>query len=502
MKRFNYLDVPYQWKDEFTRYPHGYTIFEALCKWVKQVDKMVDNINDWNNYLDNFVEQFEFELQVEVKETLSRWQQEGKLDELIFLAIDTRIDEVEGELQQEIEGVKGSIEDLRGDITGIIDNNLTEIISEVTSLEEININKNFINVRDYGAKGDGVTDDTGSFMNALLDLEDKKGYLFVPVGVYSMSQPLLIPEGCGIVGQGATHSKLLWKGSNGEDSFIVLGGNYCYIRDLHLTIEIGAELNAFIEVTNCRGIQVNNVYCLGNNVQPSYGIWADNSKPNNVYYNTFISVTASRCRISGFYLYGGSVTQNTFIGCTANANGSHGYHLRGNRMVLLSCCAELNQGNGVYSTYGECSLYSCYFESNKDIDYFSHYNISDLVIGSRFFVFETNKSAVVRILSTQAFRRGGTVAFNHIHERNSVIDVGVKIDSDRCLSLNNLVQSLDGSTGGFGEEVATIRKALDNFTTVETGSGSPVSKQYPNGAMVKKDDGVYLKVGGIWVKIG
>ena len=43
--KFNYMDVPYQWRDEFTKYPHGYTIFEALCNWTKQVNDMVDHVN-------------------------------------------------------------------------------------------------------------------------------------------------------------------------------------------------------------------------------------------------------------------------------------------------------------------------------------------------------------------------------------------------------------------------------------------------------------------------
>ena len=45
MAKFSKLDVPYQWRDEFTKYPHGYTIFEALCNWTKQVDNMVDYVN-------------------------------------------------------------------------------------------------------------------------------------------------------------------------------------------------------------------------------------------------------------------------------------------------------------------------------------------------------------------------------------------------------------------------------------------------------------------------
>ena len=100
MAKFNKLDVPHQWKDEFTKYPHGYTIFEALCKWVKQVDNMVDNQNNWIDYLDNFVENFEFELQEEVQSTVERWQSEGLLDGIIESALNTELDNVKTQLAE------------------------------------------------------------------------------------------------------------------------------------------------------------------------------------------------------------------------------------------------------------------------------------------------------------------------------------------------------------------------------------------------------------------
>lgn len=99
MAKFNKLDIPHQWKDEFTKYPHGYTIFEALCKWVKQVDNMVDNQNNWNDYLDNFVENFEFELQEEVQSTIERWQSEGLLDDIIGNVLNTEINNVMAQLE-------------------------------------------------------------------------------------------------------------------------------------------------------------------------------------------------------------------------------------------------------------------------------------------------------------------------------------------------------------------------------------------------------------------
>ena len=94
MAKFNKLDIPHQWKDEFTKYPHGYTIFEALCKWVKQVDNMVDNINNWNGYLDGFVNRFDDELQEEVQLTIEKWQDEGVLDVIIESALNTELDNV------------------------------------------------------------------------------------------------------------------------------------------------------------------------------------------------------------------------------------------------------------------------------------------------------------------------------------------------------------------------------------------------------------------------
>ena len=58
MARFNKLDIPHQWKDEFTKYPHGYSIFEAISKWVDLVNRMITNINAWNEYLGGFTSTF------------------------------------------------------------------------------------------------------------------------------------------------------------------------------------------------------------------------------------------------------------------------------------------------------------------------------------------------------------------------------------------------------------------------------------------------------------
>jgi hypothetical protein len=107
MGKFNHLNVPNQWQHYWTKYPEGYTILEALLNWVAQVDNMVDNQNQLNdtvtaygNRLDDFIEQFDDNLQTEVTEVLSEWQQSGFLDVVISEALQTEIDTVKADLAQ------------------------------------------------------------------------------------------------------------------------------------------------------------------------------------------------------------------------------------------------------------------------------------------------------------------------------------------------------------------------------------------------------------------
>ena len=52
------------------------------------------------------------------------------------------------------------------------------------------------NVVDFGAVGDGVTDDTESFLNALAAAKgDGGGVIFVPSGQYKITENLQIPTG-------------------------------------------------------------------------------------------------------------------------------------------------------------------------------------------------------------------------------------------------------------------------------------------------------------------
>ena len=52
----------------------------------------------------------------------------------------------------------------------------------------------FLNVKNYGAIGDGVTDDTQAFKDALSDAKTIGGKIFIPVGNYKLTDYIITDE--------------------------------------------------------------------------------------------------------------------------------------------------------------------------------------------------------------------------------------------------------------------------------------------------------------------
>ncbi|KAK3368298.1 pectate lyase superfamily protein-domain-containing protein, partial [Podospora didyma] len=76
--------------------------------------------------------------------------------------------------------------------------------------QDLDVNS-FINVMDYGVKGDGVTDDTKGF-KAVFDFVFRRGgVIFIPHGVYLISETLEVSVGVRVVGE--CWSQLMAKGS-------------------------------------------------------------------------------------------------------------------------------------------------------------------------------------------------------------------------------------------------------------------------------------------------
>lgn len=84
-------------------------------------------------------------------------------------------------------------------------------------------NTELISVKDFGAKGDGVTDDTTPFQNAINALNGLGGgRLYIPSGTY-ITGKLTLYSNIWLVGEGRTHSTIKLK--SGSNTDLIYGAN-------------------------------------------------------------------------------------------------------------------------------------------------------------------------------------------------------------------------------------------------------------------------------------
>lgn len=108
-----------------------------------------------------------------------------------------------------------------------------------------------INVRQFGAKGDGVTDDTLAIQNAITRLDDDHTALYFPSGVYKVTDNLVITnKAVHIYGDGIGGSEIVDTGVTGwvltldQDNF----NHFVLIDDLRFTTT-QQELSSAISIT-------------------------------------------------------------------------------------------------------------------------------------------------------------------------------------------------------------------------------------------------------------
>ncbi len=80
------------------------------------------------------------------------------------------------------------------------------------------------NVVEYGAKGDGLTDDTQAIKNAIWDAQGAGEIVYFPAGKYAISEKLWLPGGVKLVGAGRQVSSIVvhdsWRPTSGTETMI------------------------------------------------------------------------------------------------------------------------------------------------------------------------------------------------------------------------------------------------------------------------------------------
>jgi parallel beta-helix repeat protein len=194
-----------------------------------------------------------------------------------------------------------------------------------------------INVKDYGATGDGATNDTAAIQAAIDDAPASGGTVFFPFGNYSIGKISIgVKSGVTLLGAGWSNTKLTLRNTT-NDHMIVIGDGSTYttgnaIRNMRLAgNSANQSAGALIRLHSAEDTHISGCYI---NDAKAQGILAEGTGTRNNAY-----VYVSDCYINtnlgdGIYALNQSytviVTGNVIAGNGKNPANGAGFHSNGN----------------------------------------------------------------------------------------------------------------------------------------------------------------------------
>lgn len=203
---------------------------------------------------------------------------------------------------------------------------------------------NFISIKDYGAKGDGVTDDASAIQSALDSLKNTGGTVFFPYGTYLLKSAVvfysnqnLIFDGSATLLQGAAINNLMrsycktsFTEYSGTHDCIIYGatfdgGDYtenngllCMAHSKNITIERCTFRNAYgtwhnLEINSSYNVKVKDCDFEGSRKTGDHGelIQIDAATSNMVYPFDGVTFDDTVCKyidIDGCYFHGDTIS--------------------------------------------------------------------------------------------------------------------------------------------------------------------------------------------------
>lgn len=314
------------------------TDYELLCKVVDYLNQVIANENEQNktvlelynafNYLKSYVENYfeNLDVQDEINNKLDEMVEDGVLEQIIEQYINSTavwcFDTLVA-LKSATNLINGSYARTLG-YYAVNDGGeglykITDTESETEYQEELNsglyatliIENNTVNVKQFGAKGDGNNDDTQSIQNALNSIADR---IYLAEGNYLITSTLTMPLNKTLYGTNANTCVL--KVTNFDNYALKYGESHHYgskrgkIEDIRIE-SINDNVNYTYGIYVNSGCEIRNVYL--NKLKQAI------SKPNSYIDNLILY----RCHI----MYCGGKSESYVVDLPGNGDA-----------VLISQC--------------------------------------------------------------------------------------------------------------------------------------------------------------------
>lgn len=224
----------------------------------------------------------------------------------------------------------------------------------------------YFNVRDYGAKGDGSTDDTTAIAAAITAASAAGGIVYLPASTYIVSSTLTVAANCILKGDGPGGTTI--KTSSATADILLLNGTTSGVCDLHLastptrTAGAGVNIGPSAYYYYVDGVLMDGMFDgihIGNGTLIPNTIWITNTTIHN-------SVHASIYLQSGQNIY----ATNVVIWHDTAASTTTGFLWTAQNSVYMTQVTVFQAGQGFviqpvgantvgYGWFANCSADTC-----------------------------------------------------------------------------------------------------------------------------------------------
>lgn len=353
IQNFPFIEADF---DALTSYQLWSKVVEYLNKVIKSQNEITAEMQQYIDYINNYFDDLDVTEEIDAK--LDEMAENGELADIIAAYIELRgilaYNSV-ADMKNADNLVAGSFAETYGFYTkgdgggakylirtvtneDVIDNiHLHAIVNDNSLVAEL-IKSDKINVKVYGAKGDGVTDDTSRIQAAINDLNtgtlsnDKESILLFPCGTYKVTDSLdfTAKKFSKITGKAEITAEMA------KPIIKLDSAQWLTFEDLYIRNTSTSEGSSNIYIVNSYIIQFNHLYLRNGDI----GLHIYNG--NNL---TFNSTTIREARVNIYTYTRGNNTGNSFNDCAIEDATECNFYVK-----------------FVAAYYGIYNFNNCYFE--------------------------------------------------------------------------------------------------------------------------------------------